>query len=491
MRDTMGIIVTNDDQISPITEKRAVSALPIAGRYRIIDFVLSGMTNAGITNVGVVTKSNYLSLMDHIKSGKPWDLDRKKQGLNILPPNLAKAYYGALSGNIDMLHGVRDYIRKSDQTYVILSMGDYIYNIDFDDICKKHVESQADVTIVYKDMTGCEEKELSRFTLLDMDDAGRVTDIEVKPYYPKTYYAGMDIYIMEKALLESIIDECSARGEEVMIEIQGLKKKFGKFYAVDDINITLENGIYGLLGPNGAGKTTLLRVLTGLYKANAGNITMDNQYSNKDKEYYKTIGYLPQKFELFKELSVYDAMEYFCSIKSVDKKAVDKEIRDCIAKVNLTEKINSKVGKLSGGMLRRLGIAQSLINNPKILIFDEPTTGLDPEERLRFKSIVNTISRDRVIIISTHIVDDIEAVCDKVLVMSKGKILCNLTCEELKACANDKIYELDKINESHKMISCSEKEGKIIYRVASKEKLDALSVAPKLEDGYICMLNDI
>ncbi len=276
-----------------------------------------------------------------------------------------------------------------------------------------------------------------------------------------------------------------------MIEIQGLKKKFGKFYAVDDINITLENGIYGLLGPNGAGKTTLLRVLTGLYKANAGKITMDNQYSNKDKEYYKTIGYLPQKFELFKELSVYDAMEYFCSIKSVDKKAVDKEIRDCIAKVNLTEKINSKVGKLSGGMLRRLGIAQSLINNPKILIFDEPTTGLDPEERLRFKSIVNTISRDRVIIISTHIVDDIEAVCDKVLVMSKGKILCNLTCEELKACANDKIYELDKINESHKMISCSEKEGKIIYRVASKEKLDALSVAPKLEDGYICMLNDI
>jgi len=226
MRDTMGIIVTNDDQISPITEKRAVSALPIAGRYRIIDFVLSGMTNAGITNVGVVTKSNYLSLMDHIKSGKPWDLDRKKQGLNILPPNLAKAYYGALSGNIDMLHGVRDYIRKSDQTYVILSMGDYIYNIDFDDICKKHVESQADVTIVYKDMTGCEEKELSRFTLLDMDDAGRVTDIEVKPYYPKTYYAGMDIYIMEKALLESIIDECSARGEHDFVK-DALAKKLG------------------------------------------------------------------------------------------------------------------------------------------------------------------------------------------------------------------------------------------------------------------------
>ena len=227
MRDTMGIIVTNDDQISPITEKRAVSALPIAGRYRIIDFVLSGMSNAGITNVGVVTKTNYHSLMDHIKSGKAWDLNRKKQGLTILPPNLANAYYGKFSGNIDMLQGVRDYIGKSDETYVILSMGDFIYNIDFDDICKKHIESQADVTVVYKDMTGCDEKELSRFTLFDMDETGRVTDIEVKPYYPKTTYAGMDIYIMEKALLESIIDECYARGEHDFVKHALAKKLNG------------------------------------------------------------------------------------------------------------------------------------------------------------------------------------------------------------------------------------------------------------------------
>lgn len=223
----MGIIVTNDEKIPPITDKRAVAALPIAGRYRVIDFVLSGMTNAGITNVGVVTKANYLSLMDHMKSGKAWDLDRKKQGLNVLPPNLANAYYGTFSGNIDMLNGVRDYIRRSDQTYVILSMGDYIYNIDFDEICKKHVESQADVTVVYKDMAGCDEKELSRFTLLDIDETGRVTDIEVKPYYPKTAYAGMDIYVMEKALLESIIDECSARGDHDFVKDALAKKLSG------------------------------------------------------------------------------------------------------------------------------------------------------------------------------------------------------------------------------------------------------------------------
>lgn len=227
MRDTMGIIVTNDEKIPPITDKRAVAAMPIAGRYRVIDFVLSGMTNAGITNVGIVTKSNYLSLMDHVKSGKPWDLDRKKQGLNVLPPNLANSGYDKFSGNIDMLAGVRDYIRRSDQTYVILSMGNYIYNIDFDEICKKHVESQADVTIVYKDMTGTDERGLSRFTLLDIDEEGRITDIEVKPYYPKTAFAGMDIYIMEKALLESIIDECSARGNHDFVKDALAKKLNG------------------------------------------------------------------------------------------------------------------------------------------------------------------------------------------------------------------------------------------------------------------------
>lgn len=224
MRDTMGIIVTNDEKIPPITDRRAVAALPVAGRYRVIDFVLSAMANAGITNVGMVTKSNYLSLMDHVKSGKPWDLARKKQGLNVLPPNLDKEYYGRLSGNIDLLAGVRDYIRRSDQTYVILSIGDYVYNLDFDEICKAHVESQADVTIVYKDMTGADEKELSRFTLIDLDENSRVTDIEVKPYYPKTAYAGVDMYVMEKALLESIIDECSARGDHDFVRDSLAKK---------------------------------------------------------------------------------------------------------------------------------------------------------------------------------------------------------------------------------------------------------------------------
>ncbi len=225
-RDTMGIILTSEDRIPPITDIRANSALPIAGRYRIIDFVLSNMANAGITNIGVATETNYSSLMDHIKSGKPWDLDRKNWGLNVLPPNLEKMTYGTIKGNIDMLAGISDFIHRSGQTYVILSLGNSIYNIDFAAVVEEHIENQSDITVVYKDMKGVEEAELSRFTLLELDEEKRVTDIEVEPYYPKTSNASMDIYVMEKALLESIVDECSARGDRDFVK-DALVKKMG------------------------------------------------------------------------------------------------------------------------------------------------------------------------------------------------------------------------------------------------------------------------
>lgn len=227
MRDTMGIILTSDERIPPITDIRAVSALPIAGRYRIIDFILSNMANAGITNIGVATEANYSSLMDHIRSGKPWDLDRKNQGLNILPPNLENVSYGVIKGNIDMLAGISDYIHRSHQTYVILSIGNTLCNIDFDAVVENHINTQADITVIYKDMAGSQETDLSRFTLIETDEDNRVNDIEVQPYYPKTTKAAMDVYVMEKALLESIVDECSARGDHDFIKDALVKKMEG------------------------------------------------------------------------------------------------------------------------------------------------------------------------------------------------------------------------------------------------------------------------
>ncbi|MDY3928947.1 MAG: glucose-1-phosphate adenylyltransferase subunit GlgD [Clostridia bacterium] len=227
MRDTMGIIVTNDEKIPPITDKRAVIALPIAGSYRIIDFMLSNMANAGITNIGVVTESNYSSLMDHIKSGSPWDLDRKNQGLNIIPPNLAEFDYGKRRGDLDMLANAKAFLRKSNQTYVILSLGNTVYNINFNDVIEKHIENQSDITVVYKDMKGAEDEELSRYTLIELDEDNRITDIESKPQYPKSHNASLELYVMEKALLESIIDECSSRGDHDFIKDAISKKLHG------------------------------------------------------------------------------------------------------------------------------------------------------------------------------------------------------------------------------------------------------------------------
>lgn len=227
MRDTMGIILTGNDKIPPITDKRDVLALPMAGRFRLIDFVISSMANAGIINIGVATQSNYSSLMDHVKSGKPWDLDRKDQGLQILPPDLQNVSYGAFKGDIDMLEGISGYIRKSKQTYVVLSLGNFIYNLDFNAVIDEHINNQSDVTIVYKDMTGAPEIELSRFSLLDMDKEKRISDIEVMPYYPKTTSASLELYVLEKELLLSIIDECSARGEHDFIKDAIVKKLSG------------------------------------------------------------------------------------------------------------------------------------------------------------------------------------------------------------------------------------------------------------------------
>ena len=243
--DTMGIILTGDEKIAPLTDIRANSALPIAGRYRIIDFVLSNMANAVILNVGIATETNYSSLMDHTKSGKPWDLDRKNQGLHILPPNLEKRKFGILKGNIDLLDGISDYIHRSKQIYVILALGNMIYNIDFDAVVESHIQKEADITVIYKDISGTEESDLSRYTLLELDGDKKVTDIEVEPNYPKTANASLEVFVMEKALLESIVDECSARGDvdfvkDAIIKKMGGMRIFGyefegNFYKIDSM----------------------------------------------------------------------------------------------------------------------------------------------------------------------------------------------------------------------------------------------------------------
>lgn len=174
----------------------------------------------------------------------------------------------------------------------------------------------------------------------------------------------------------------------MMLSITGLRKKLGRREILKGIDAELEAGVVGLLGANGAGKTTIIRCLTGIYDLDAGTVAYEGEDIQKSKTYRPNLGYLPQAFGMFRELTVYEMMDYFCALKKVPKEKRPAMIEDCLQKVNLEDRIRSRVSTLSGGMVRRVGIAQSLLGDARVIIMDEPTSGLDPQERARFKNMV-------------------------------------------------------------------------------------------------------
>lgn len=268
-----------------------------------------------------------------------------------------------------------------------------------------------------------------------------------------------------------------------MVTMTNVTKRFRKRVALNNISLELDKGCYGLLGPNGAGKTTLLRCLLDLYSPTSGNITIHTG----------NIGYLPQKFGAFRELSVYDMLCYFAALKKIPKSCRKSEIQKVLSLVNLEERRKERISRLSGGMQRRVGIAQAVLGDPDIIFFDEPTAGLDPEERVRFKSMIAGIMKDRLILISTHIVEDVESVCDRVLIMDKGKLLANATVEETCSFAENKVYEFESndkhIREPFFLEKTIEREGVLYWRILSDQEQDGgIWKAPTLEDGYIARI---
>ena len=276
-----------------------------------------------------------------------------------------------------------------------------------------------------------------------------------------------------------------------MLEIKELCKKFKKQEVLHSINMKLDRGVYGLLGENGAGKTTLMRCIAGLYTDYSGNIIWKEENGITDKKYYEKIGYLPQSFEGLGELKTEEFLRYFCAMKNIDRKSETTEIDRVLKSVNLLDKKKKKVSSLSGGMKRRLGIAQTMLGNPNLLMFDEPTTGLDPKERIRFQNIVaENKKNDNVTIISTHLVTDIEYLSDKIIVMKDGKILGVFTPIELAMESDGKIYELtedeyarNKENVTLIKISQNVKERKV--RVMSDKKIEGKIMEATVEDGYL------
>jgi len=284
-----------------------------------------------------------------------------------------------------------------------------------------------------------------------------------------------------------------------MLEIKKLSHGFGQKKIIQDISYHFTPGIYGLLGPNGAGKTTLMRCMTGIYTVKSGTILYENQPIGTHQQYFNEMSYLPQKFGLFKNLTVKEMLLMMASLKGVDVKAHPDVVEKCVEVVNLSEKLNEKVKTLSGGMIRRLGIAQTLLNDPKVIVLDEPTAGLDIEERLRFKNIITEISKDKVIIISTHIASDIEALCDEVLVMKNKTVSFSGSCEAIRQQAKQKTYVLpaellQSIKGAYHIQNKFEKEGQLFVKILMKNAVDVMhleQVEPTIEDGYICLLKDI
>ena len=230
---------------------------------------------------------------------------------------------------------------------------------------------------------------------------------------------------------------------DTTIKITDLSKNFGSKQALKNISLDINQGMFGLLGPNGAGKTTLMKIISTLLKKNCGEVTVCGIPVEKSSEIRGLIGYLPQDFSMYGNMNAYEALDYLATLSGMKKNERKTKVPELLEKVNLLEQRKTKVKAMSGGMKRRLGIAQSMIHDPKVIIVDEPTAGLDPEERVRFRNLLCEIAKDRIVLLSTHIVGDIEATCEEIAVLNQGEIVFRGTVRELLKLVENKVYTLE------------------------------------------------
>ena len=216
------------------------------------------------------------------------------------------------------------------------------------------------------------------------------------------------------------------------LKISELTKAFGKTKAVNQVNYTFQSGVYGLLGVNGAGKTTLMRMLTTLLNPTSGTVTWNGQdVIQMDKAYRGLLGYLPQDFGVYPEFTVQDYLLYMATLKNIQPALAKRRTEEMLQMTGMSEYRKLKMKALAGGMKRRAGIAQAVLNDPKILILDEPTAGLDPSERIRFRNLISELSADRIVLLSTHIVSDVEFMAGQIILMKKGRFVATGTTDEL------------------------------------------------------------
>lgn len=279
------------------------------------------------------------------------------------------------------------------------------------------------------------------------------------------------------------------------MRLDNLTKNFGDFTAVNNLNLTITNGVYGLLGVNGAGKTTLMRMLCTLLKPASGSITCNGKDIFKmGGEYRKLLGYLPQDFGFYPEFTVQDYLLYIAAIKGLRPATAKKRVKELIPQVGLSKAAGRKMKKLSGGMKRRAGIAQALLNNPRILILDEPTAGLDPNERIRFCNLISGLSEDRIVLLSTHIVSDIEYIANEIWLMHEGILVQKGSLEEIIHSMPEKVWScfMDHaaaagVMKKYKVSNMKSESGGVELRIISKSRPfdNAVPAEPSLEDVFL------
>lgn len=282
------------------------------------------------------------------------------------------------------------------------------------------------------------------------------------------------------------------------IIITNVYKFYGKKQALKNVSLTINQGMFGLLGRNGAGKTTLMKTLAALHNKQKGKIMVCGVPIEDAKEIRSITGYLPQDFSMYPSMTVYESLDYLGLLSCMDVKLRRERIEMLMGRVNLTEHKNKKVKALSGGMKRRLGIAQALLHDPKVLIVDEPTAGLDPEERIRFRNLLCEVAEERIVILSTHIVGDIEATCEDIAIMNDGEILWKGTVSDLIKEAEGNVYTchiqkkfLPQIKKDYIVTGMLVQSEYTTVRIISDSVPDIRNITPaepNVEDAYMYCL---